>query len=185
MQPSIIITRPFARLASSIKGDTLSSLLIFAAIPLFSRYYPSRTPFSNAYYTIKAPRLVTLSPPSPRNGTAKMNLAASRYRPVGKTFFSTQRTQRRETQRFAKLLCVLRVRTLCVLRVKHTSPSVLLTPTADKLGSAQTLARRPLATSLCEATFGRVITSGSASPNLPFERFAFSGAFPLRLCFAL
>ena len=32
---------------------------------------------------------------------------------------------------------------------------------------AQTLERRPLATSLCEATFGRVITSGSASPNLP------------------
>ena len=61
MQPSIIITRPFARLASSIKGDTLSSLLIFAAIPLFSRYYPSHTPFSDAYYTIK-PR-VSLRPP--------------------------------------------------------------------------------------------------------------------------
>ena len=45
---------------------------------------------------------------------------------------------------------------------------------------AQTLVRRPLATSLCEATFGRVITAGSASPNLPFERFAFFGASPLR-----
>ena len=37
-------------------------------------------------------------------------------------FFSTQR---RETQRYAKSLSALRVKTLCALRVKHTPPPVL------------------------------------------------------------
>ena len=39
----------------------------------------------------------------------------------------------------------------------------------DPATSARTLERRPLATSLREATCGRVITSGSPSANVPFE----------------